>query len=218
MLALTPLLSTTGPAALLLVMAVVLAESALFFGFFLPGDSLLFTAGVLVAAGALSVPLWMLVAGVVIAAVVGDQVGYLVGRRWGPRLFDGRRSSPLLAAGHVDRAQSFFERHGPRAVVLARFTPVVRCLAPAVAGLGRMPRGRFTAYNIVGALGWGTALPLAGFLLGGVPFIAAHVELCLFALVALTLMPGVVLVLRRLPGRTRGALTATRTTAPVPHP
>jgi membrane-associated protein len=218
MLALTPLLAALGPAALLLIMLVVAAESAAFFGFLLPGDSLLFTAGVLVASGAIALPAWALVLGVVVAAAAGDQVGYLVGRCWGPRLLSGRSSSRFLDPRHGERAQAFFERHGPRAVVLARFVPVVRCLAPAVAGLSRMPRRRFTAYNLIGAAAWGTGVPLAGWLLGGVPFVAAHVELCLLALVALTLAPGLGALVRSHGRRSARILPAAAAARLAPPP
>jgi membrane-associated protein len=143
---LTPLMAALGPLAVLLLMVVLFAETGLLIGFFLPGDSLLFTAGVLVAAGVVPLPLWLVAAGAFAAAAMGDQVGYLLGRRFGPRVFH-RSDLRLLAKDHVIRARVFFDRHGPRAVILARFVPVVRTLTPVVAGVGHMPRRRFTLYN-----------------------------------------------------------------------
>ena len=228
---LTPLMAMLGPLAVLLLMGVLFAETGLLAGFFLPGDSLLFAAGVLVAAGAIHLPLWLVAAGAVLAAVVGDQVGYLVGRRFGPRVFS-RRSSRWLSRDHVARAEAFSDRHGPKAVVLARFVPVVRTLVPAVAGMGRMPRRRFTAYNLAGGLVWAVGMLWAGFSLGGIPFIAGHIELLALAVAAASLVPAGVALLRRRAGRARGlrlrasmSTEAVRTSAapwreacPVPGP
>jgi membrane-associated protein len=199
---LTPLMAVLGPLAVLLLMGVLFAETGLLAGFFLPGDSLLFAAGVLVAAGAISLPLWLVAAGAFLAAVAGDQVGYLVGRKFGPRVFS-RRNSRWLSRDHVARAEAFFDRHGPRAVVLARFVPVVRTLVPAVAGMGRMPRRRFTAYNLAGGLVWAVGMLLVGFFLGGIPFIAAHIELLALAVAAASLVPAGIALLRRQGSRAR---------------
>jgi membrane-associated protein len=133
--------------------------------------------------------------GVFLAAVAGDQVGYLIGRRIGPRLFN-RPDSRLFSRAHAERARAFFDRRGARAVLLARFVPVVRTFVPVVAGVGRMPYGRFTAYNVIGGLVWGVGILGAGFLLGGVPVMAGHVELMVLALLALSLVPGTIGLLR----------------------
>jgi membrane-associated protein/undecaprenyl-diphosphatase len=193
---LTPLMAVLGPLAVFLLMGVLFAETGLLAGFFLPGDSLLFAAGVLVAAGAIQLPIWLVAVAAFAAAVVGDQVGYLVGRRFGPRVFS-RADSRWLSRDHVSRAERFFDRHGPKAVLLARFVPVVRTLVPAVAGMGRMPRRRFTAYNVAGGLGWAVGMLLAGFFLGGIAFIAAHIELLAIGVVALSLVPAGIAVIRR---------------------
>ena len=177
-----------GPIAVLLVMAIVFAETGLLAGFFLPGDSLLFTAGVLIAGGVVHVPLVIMALGVVVAAFAGDQVGYLLGRKAGPRLFS-RPDSRFFSRRHADRAQAFFGKHGSKAVVLARFVPVVRTFTPAVAGVGAMPYRRFVAFNALGALAWGVGVLVAGHLLGGVPFVASHVELLSLAVVGLSLVP-----------------------------
>ena len=184
---------------LLVIMAIVFAESGLLVGFFLPGDSLLFSAGVLLAAGAIHVPFRVLAVGVVLAAFLGDQVGYLIGRRAGPRLFT-RPDSRLFSQPHARRAHDFFLRHGPKAVILARFVPIVRTFTPTVAGVGAMPYRRFVAYNAIGATACGASgCSIAGFALGGVPFVAAHVEVMTLVVVVLSLVPAVVSVLSRAP-------------------
>jgi membrane protein DedA with SNARE-associated domain len=190
-----PHLATLGPVGLLVVMAVVFAETGLLVGFFLPGDSLLFTAGVLTSTGALGLPFWIVGLGVFIAACAGDQVGYLLGRRAGPRLFN-RPDSRFFSHTRADRAQEFFARHGSKTVVIARFVPVVRTFTPVVAGVGRMPYRRFLVYNVAGAFAWGVGVLAAGFFLGGVPFVAAHVELILLSVVAISLVPATVAVIR----------------------
>ena len=204
----TALAGLSGPVALLVVMAVLFAESGLLVGFFLPGDSLLFSAGVLVAGGVIHLPLALLAAGGVVAAFLGDQTGYLIGRRAGPRVFH-RPDARLLSPRHAERARDFFERHGPKAVVLARFVPVVRTFTPTVAGVGRMPYRRFMAYNAIGAGTWVLAMLAAGYLLGGVPFVAAHVEVLAAAAVALSLLPAAasLVAARRRTTTTAGAAT-----------
>lgn len=193
---LSPLMAALGPAALLLLMGILFAESGLLIGFFLPGDSLLFAAGLLVAAGVVHVPLWLMAAGACAAAVLGDQVGYHLGRRFGPRVFS-RRDSRWLSRAHVTRAEAFFERHGGKAVLLARFVPVVRTLVPAVAGMAQMPRRRFTAYNLAGGLVWAAGILLLGYFLGGVPLIAGHLEVLVLGVVVTSMVPAAIGALRR---------------------
>ncbi len=198
---LTPALGSLGAVGLLLVMAIVFAETGLLVGFFLPGDSLLFTAGVVCSTGSLHVPFWVAAGGVFVAAFIGDQVGYLIGRRLGPRVFTSP-DSRLFAREHAVRAQAFFSRHGTKAVVLARFVPVVRTFTPVVAGVGRMSYRQFAVYNAAGALAWGVGLLSAGYFLGGIPFVATHVELIVLGVVALSLIPASIALLRhrRTPG------------------
>ncbi len=193
---LTPLLYQLGPFAVLLVMAVVFAETGLLMGFFLPGDSLLFLAGALVASHVIGLPFWVLAAGVFAAAVLGDQVGFLIGRRYGPRVFT-RPDSRLFRREHALRAQAFFRRHGPIAVVLGRFVPVVRTFVPVVAGVGDMPRRRFTAFNLLGAVVWALGIVTVGFFFGGIPFVAGHIEAITIAIAGVSVIPAAVEVLRR---------------------
>jgi membrane-associated protein len=199
---LTPLLVSLGPLALLLVMAIVFAESGLLIGFFLPGDSLLFLAGAFVASGVIGLPLGLLVLGVAVAAIAGDQVGYLIGLRLGPRLFS-RPDSRLFRKSHAEAANLFFERHGPKAVILARFVPVVRTFVPVVAGIGRMPRGRFSVYNLIGGVTWSIGILAAGYWFGGLDFVAAHIELITIGLAALSVVPAFIAYVRQRRRRSR---------------
>ena len=145
------------------VFAIVFAESGLLIGFFLPGDSLLFTAGLLASRGFSNIALLMI--GCSIAAVVGDQVGYLIGRRAGPALFK-RPDSRFFHKKNVERARAFFEEHGSKTIILARFVPVVRTFAPVVAGVGEMEYRRFVTFNVIGGVLWGAGVTLAGYVLG----------------------------------------------------
>ncbi|GAA3546757.1 DedA family protein [Nocardioides daeguensis] len=184
---LLPLLAAIGPWAVLVMAVIVFAETGLLAAF-LPGDSLLFTAGILVTTGLVHLPLALVVALVALAAFLGDQTGYTLGHRFGPRLLNRSRSR-FLSPHHVTRAETFFARHGSRAVVLARFVPVARTFTPVIAGIGSMERRTFVFFNALGALGWAATFLVAGALLGGVPLIADHVELVAIALVALSLVP-----------------------------
>lgn len=197
---LTPMLFALGPLALLLVMGIVFAETGLLVGFFLPGDSLLFIAGALVASGVLHLPIGLVLAGVFLAAAAGDQVGYLLGRRYGPRVF-ARQESRFFTPVHASRAEAFYERFGPKAVILGRFVPVVRTFIPVTAGIGRMPYRRFVVFNLIGAVLWAVGIVLAGYFLGGVPFIAKHIEFITIGLASVSLIPaGFTVVHRRKAG------------------
>ncbi len=145
------------------VWAIIFAESGLLVGFFLPGDSLLFTAGFLASQDLLNP--WLLIAGAAVGAVLGDNVGYATGKHFGPRLFS-RPDSWLFHRDHLAKAQRFFERHGGKALVLARFMPVIRTFTPITAGMGAMHYPRFLGYNLVGGVLWTVILTLLGFYLG----------------------------------------------------
>jgi membrane-associated protein len=175
-------------------MAILFAESGLLVGFFLPGDSLLFTAGLLVAVRLIAL-LWLLLVLLPLAAVAGNLVGWWIGRRAGPAVFD-RPESPLFKAGNVDRARAFFERHGARTVILARFVPVVRTFATVMAGAARMDFPRFVAYSLIGGIAWTTSVTLLGYWLGQVTLVRTHVELFIVGIVALSLVPVVIEGLR----------------------
>ena len=180
------LISTFG---LIGILAIVFAESGLLIGFFLPGDSLLFTAGLLVAEGTyLRHPLWLVCLLAAVAAVAGDQTGYLIGRRFGPGLFR-RPDSRLFKQENLNRARQFFDRYGARSIVLARFVPIVRTFTPVVAGASHMPYRRFGIYNIAGGALWACGVTILGYFLGQVPFVRSNIELILVAIVVVSVLP-----------------------------
>jgi membrane-associated protein len=169
------------------MMVVLFAECGLLVGFFLPGDSLLFTAGLLVAGG-LVAPLWVVLLLLPVAAVAGNLVGYWIGYKAGPAVFD-RPDSRLFKRRHVERAQEFFDRNGARTIVLARFVPVVRTFATVLAGAARMDVRRFALYSLLGGIAWTTVVTMLGYWLGQVAVVKDHVELFILAVVALSLVP-----------------------------
>jgi membrane-associated protein len=169
------------------MMVVLFAECGLLVGFFLPGDSLLFTAGLLVAGG-LVAPLWLVLLLLPVAAVAGNLVGWWIGRTAGPAVFQ-REDSRLFKQRHVQRAQDFFDRNGARTIVLARFVPVVRTFATVMAGVARMDFRRFALYSLVGGLAWTTTVTLLGYWLGHVALVRNHIELFIVAVVAVSLVP-----------------------------
>jgi membrane-associated protein len=178
---------------LLGVFAVVFAESGMLVGFFLPGDSLLFTAGFLASGPssvdeALHLPLGWLLVGTFIAAVVGDQVGYVIGRRAGPAIFN-RPDSRLFKQENVDKAHGFFDRYGAKTIVLARFVPVVRTFVPVVAGVSNMQYRTFVTFNVVGGFLWAIGVTLLGYFLGQVDFIEENLELAILTIVAISVLP-----------------------------
>ena len=169
------------------LVGIVFAETGLLVGFFLPGDSLLITAGLVAATGTLDI--WTLSVLLTVAAVVGDSTGYAIGHRAGPRLFT-REESRWFARRHLVRTHEFYERHGGKTIVLARFIPIIRTFAPVVAGVGQMEYRRFVAYNVVGGVAWVWGLLWAGYLLGqSVPDIGRHVHLVIAVVVVLSLLP-----------------------------
>lgn len=157
---------------LLLVTLIIFAESGLLIGFFLPGDTLLFTAGFFAAQGKL--PLGWLILCTTIAAIVGDNVGYTIGERTGPRIFR-KKDGMFFRQDYIEKAEDFYERHGGKTIILARFVPVVRTFAPVVAGVGKMPRKRFFFYNVIGGVLWAAGVTLLGYWLGSkIPNIVRH--------------------------------------------
>ncbi|MCU1556184.1 MAG: Membrane protein [Microbacteriaceae bacterium] len=196
------LITGAGVWGLAIVCAAVFAETGLLIGFFLPGDTLLFFTGVLTLSGAIRQPLWLVIVLVAVSAVIGDQVGYLIGRRSGPAIFD-RRESGLFSRRSVDRTQAFFDRFGPAAVTVARFVPVIRTFAPVAAGVGRMRRRVFTAFNVLGGAVWSVALILLGYGLAHVPgvtdFVSRYIDFVLIGIVVVSVLPIVIrtIVIRR---------------------
>ncbi|HEV8310317.1 MAG TPA: VTT domain-containing protein [Methylomirabilota bacterium] len=169
------------------LVAIVFTETGLLVGFFLPGDSLLVTAGLVAATGALDI--WVLNALLIAAAIVGDSVGYAIGYRTGPRIFR-KEESRWFSRKHLIRTHEFYERHGGKTIVLARFIPIIRTFAPVVAGVGQMTYRRFLFYNVFGGIGWVTGLTWAGYVLGQtIPNIDRHIHLVVIVVVLLSVLP-----------------------------
>lgn len=177
------------------VMLMIFAETGLLVGFFLPGDSLLFAVGLALSAGIIPVPLWLACLMISGAGFVGDQTGYWIGRKAGPRVFN-RPDSRFFSQKNVSRTNSFFERYGNRAVVLAHFVPVMRTFVPVAAGIGQMPYRRFLRYNIIGVVGWGSGVTLLGAWLGKFQFVADHVEWFTLGFVVVSTIPIVLEILK----------------------
>jgi membrane-associated protein len=178
---------------LLGIFAIVFAESGLLIGFFLPGDALLFTAGFLASGPSdfpesLHLPLVPLILGIWVAAIAGDQVGYAFGQRVGPALFR-RPDSRFFKQANVDKAQEFFERYGPRAIVLARFVPVVRTFTPITAGVSNMEYRTFVRWNVIGGTIWAFGVTLLGYFLGQVDVIEQNLEIAIVVVVAISCAP-----------------------------
>lgn len=169
------------------LVAIVFTETGLLIGCFLPGDSLLITAGLVAASGALD--LWLLMFLLSAAAIIGDQVGYAIGYRVGPVLFT-REKSLLFNPGHVERTREFYERHGAKTIVIARFVPIIRTFAPVVAGVAQMQYRKFVFYNVAGGLGWVISMTSAGYLLGrAIPDIGSYVHVVVAIVIVLSVLP-----------------------------
>ncbi len=196
-----------GPWALVGLALIVFAECGLLVGFFLPGDSLLFTAGLFVASGAIDSPLWAVCALLVAAAVLGNACGYWIGRTAGPAVFDKPRSR-VFKPKHVVKTREFFDRYGTRAIVLGRFVPIVRTFITVMAGVGRMDARRYLTYSLVGGVLWAAGVTVLGYWLGQFAFVTANIELIIILIVVASVLPMVVEVLRarRQSARTPGAV------------
>jgi membrane-associated protein len=172
--------------------AIIFAETGLLVGFFLPGDSLLVTAGLLAAQPQFGLNVYLLGLLLTIAAILGNSLGYVIGRLSGPRLFT-RDDSLLFKKKHLYRAQEFYAKHGGKTLIIARFMPIVRTFVPVVAGLGQMPLGAFTAYNVLGAVAWIWSMLFTGYFLGRVvPGVDEHIEKLILAVIFLSLLPAII--------------------------
>ena len=196
------LLHMLGPWALVGLAFIIFAECGLLIGFFLPGDSLLFTAGLFVAGGAIDSPLWVVCLLLVGAALLGNVCGYWIGRSAGPAVFDKPRSR-LFKPKHVLRTQEFFDRYGNRAIVLGRFVPIVRTFITVMAGVGRMDQRRYFTYSLIGGVAWAAGVTLLGYWLGQFDFVKANIELMLVAIVLVSVLPVAVELLRARRAATR---------------
>ncbi|MCS0600997.1 VTT domain-containing protein [Streptomyces sp. LP11] len=179
------LLDTFGIWGLLLI---VFAESGLLIGFFLPGDSLLFTCGLLITSGQLDFPLWAAIALICLAAILGDQAGYMFGKKVGPSLFN-RPDSRLFKQENVVKAHEFFEKYGPKSLVLARFVPIVRTFTPIIAGVSGMRYRSFLTFNVIGGVLWGAGVTLLGSWLGNIGFVHKNIEAILILIVLVSVVP-----------------------------
>ena len=184
----TTIVKWFGPWAILGVMLVIFAETGLLIGFFLPGDSLLFTLGMFVGTGAVGVPIWVAAPLVWLAAVAGNQTGYLIGRKAGPAIFN-KPDSRLFKQEYVDRTSDFFERHGGKAVTLAQFVPIVRTFTPVIAGVGKMHYRHFITFNVLGATFWAFGITWLGYFLGTITWIQDNIDAMILVIVFISVAP-----------------------------
>jgi membrane-associated protein len=184
----TYLLNTLGGLLFVVTCVIIFAECGLLVGFFLPGDSLLFVNGLAVATGAVAQPLWLVATVLTVCAFAGNVSGYWIGRGVGPKLFN-KPDSKLFKAEYVEKTHGFFEKYGPRAIILARFVPIVRTFITAFAGVGRMDPKKYFTFSAIGGVAWAAGITVLGFYLGQISFVRDHIELMLIVLVALSVIP-----------------------------
>jgi membrane-associated protein len=194
------LIAMFGDYALWGVLAIIFAECGLLIGFFFPGDSLLFTVGLFIARDLLAQPLWLACVALTVAAVAGNLCGYWIGRKAGPTIFT-RPDSRLFRQEYVDKTFAFFDRYGNRAIVLARFVPIVRTFITVAAGVGKMDLRRYMLYTSVGGVVWATGVTLLGYFLGQFDFVHDHIEAMLVLIVLVSVLPIIVEVVRGRSGR-----------------
>ncbi len=182
------LLIALGDIAFWVVLGIIFAECGLLIGFFLPGDSLLFITGLFIASGFISINIWLACLLLFLAAILGNAVGYWVGYKAGPALFR-REDSRIFKKAYVEKTHAFFDRYGGRAIVLARFVPIVRTFITAIAGVGRMDFRRFMLYTIIGGFLWAVCVTLAGYFLGNIPIVKSNIEVILILIVLVSVVP-----------------------------
>lgn len=176
------------------VIAIIFAETGLFFGFFFPGDSLLFVAGLFASQGYLNI--WVLLIGIILAAIIGDTVGYWTGRKWGRKLFE-KEDNLFFKKKHLIQTETFYEKHGKFTIIIARFVPIVRTFAPIVAGVAKMEYKTFVSYNIFGGILWPTVMILSAYFLGEMfPQIEKYLFLIIFVIIFLSFLPIIFKILK----------------------
>lgn len=186
------LLSSFGLAGILII---IFMETGILIGFIFPGDTLLFTAGIMAASDNPFAPLWALCLCIPLAAAIGDQVGYTLGRKYGRAALESRVLN-WIGPDAVTKTEGFFDRYGPLTVLIARFIAIVRTLAPLVAGIAKMPRAIFTFWSVLGCFAWGAGITALGYLLGGIPFVRDYLDLIIIVGVGAVLLPVAVKVIR----------------------
>ncbi|MGY2745871.1 membrane-associated protein [Arthrobacter sp. UYCu723] len=177
------------PWVVLLVCGIIFAETGLLVGFFLPGDSMLFTAGLLVATDTIKFNIWAFAALIIVSAIIGNQAGYLIGSKAGPAIFN-KPDSKLFKRENVESAHAFFEKHGGKALILARFVPIIRTFVPVIVGVAQMSKRKFLLFNVIGAVLWGGGVTLLGYLLGDkVPWVRENLDIIFIAIVLVSVIP-----------------------------
>ena len=199
------LLTSLGDIAFWVVLGIIFAECGLLIGFFLPGDSLLFITGLFIASGYISINIWIACLLLLTAAIVGNAVGYAIGYKVGPALFR-REDSKLFKREYVEKTHAFFDKYGGRAIILARFVPIVRTFITAIAGVARMDFRRFMAFTAIGGIIWAVGVTLAGYFLGTIPFVKDNIEAILLLVVLVSVVPIVIEFVKH--RRQRGAAGA----------
>jgi membrane-associated protein len=184
-------LTVFGPWFYVIVFVIVFCETGLVVTPFLPGDSMLFTVGALCTVAGAPINVYAMMGLLILAAVLGDAVNYSIGLRAGPAVFRSERSR-LLNKKHLLRTQQFYERHGGKTIIIARFVPIIRTFAPFVAGIGKMGYPRFFSYNVIGAVAWVVGFLLAGYFFGNLPFVKRNFQMVIIAIIILSIMPGVI--------------------------
>lgn len=172
-----------------MLFGIVFAETGLLVGFIFPGDSLLFTIGVVAGAGNLN--LYAICGTLILAAILGDQSGYFLGHRTGPKIFS-RQDSRFFKQDYIRQTQSYYDKYGGKTLIMAKFVPIVRTFAPFMAGVGRMPYARFLSFNIFGGLGWVLSMTLLGYFLGEVPLVRRHFEKVVLGIIFISVLPVIV--------------------------
>ena len=186
-----------GPWLYVLLFAIVFAETGLVVTPFLPGDSLLFTVGTLCTIAGMPLNVFLVIPLLIAAAILGDAVNYLVGKKLGPAVFTSERSL-FFNKKHLYRTQSFYERYGGKTIIIARFVPIVRTFAPFVAGIGKMSYPRFLMFNVVGAVVWVLSLVTAGYLLAEQPVVKKQFHLVIFAIIFISILPAIIEIAREM--------------------
>ncbi|MBP2322036.1 membrane-associated protein [Kibdelosporangium banguiense] len=205
------LLSGLGGFMLVGLCLIVFAECGLLVGFFLPGDSLLFMAGLFISKGLITEPLWLVATILTVCAFLGNVTGYWIGRWVGPKLFN-KPDSKLFKKEYVDKTHAFFDKYGPRAIVLARFVPIVRTFITAIAGVGKMEPKKFFTYSAIGGVFWAAGITVLGYFLGQIAFVRDNIEMMIILIVLLSIVPIIIEVIKARKEKKHEAATAAEAT------